>query len=248
MQDDARTIADIYNEFGESYHNSRKKASGRLHNEFIDVPTTIFLLPSDLKKTRILDAGCGSGIYAKMMAEKGANVTGIDVSSKMLEIAQRETPEEYQITYLIGDLYNLPFGNNSFDIVICTYVLENIKDILKIFQEFYRVLVPNGICIFSISHPIRANSVKESKDGKEVWTITDYFDEGMRLSDFGDGMVVPKYKRSIQSYVTALSSAGFVIQSILEPQPDEGGKQVDEKGYEKAMRLPQLLAMRLLKQ
>ncbi len=244
---DPKNIASIYNEFGAYYHDSRKKSSGRLHNEFIDIPTTLSLLPKDLQGITILDAGCGSGIYANLLAGKGAKVTGLDISDKMIEIARRETPPEFNIAYHVGSLDALPFTAASFDIIICTYVLENVEDISQVFRQFYSVLKPKGTCIFSVSHPLRANSQKMVQDGQEVWIVENYFETGVRESDFGGGMFVPKYKRTIQNYVDALASANFVIDKLLEPQPAPAGKEVDQQGYAKAMRLPQVLTMRLTK-
>ena len=77
--------------------------------------------------------------------------------------------------------------------------------------------------------------------------MENYFEEGMRQSDFGGGMIVPKYKRPLETYVKALKSAGFFISDISEPQPIKKGKKIDVKGYETAMRLPQVLTVKLIK-
>src|SRR3989344_241782 len=245
--DDVKKVADTYNQFGDYYHQSRTQTSGRLHNELIDMPATLSLLPDDLSGVNILDAGCGSGIYSVLLAKKKARVTGIDASSKMIEIARKEKPAGLVITYQVGNLYTLDFEKETFDIVLCAYVLENVKDIYKVFEQFSRVLKSSGFCIFSVSHPFRANSVRTKKNGKEIWVMEDYFSSAVRQSDFGHGMIVEKYKRTIQQYADTISATGFIIERILEPQPIEEGKRVDSKGYEKAMRLPQILTMKLKK-
>lgn len=247
MRTDEKIISDIYNKFGEYYHNSRKKTSGRLHNEFIDIPATVSLLPKRLTNKKILDAGCGSGIYSMLLAEKGGKVTGVDISKKMIEIAMSQTPKRLKIKYVVGGLYNLPFQNSSFDIIVCNYVLENVENLLKVFKQFYNVLTPKGVCIISLSHFIRRNSIPTVKDGKEQWIINNYFNSELGTSDFGGGMIVPKYRRTLQTYVDALSKSGFVIERILEPQPIPEGRRVDKEGYEKAMRLPQVITMKLIK-
>ena len=72
-------------------------------------------LPSDLTGRRILDAGCGAGPAAIEMAARGAEVTAVDVSPKLLEVAQKRTPEDLRdrITYVAGDMADASFG--SFD-------------------------------------------------------------------------------------------------------------------------------------
>ncbi len=244
---DPQEIADIYNQFGRTYHESRQSASGRLHNEYIDMPATWSLLPTDLTGKMILDAGCGSGIYAKLLAEKGATVYGVDISEEMIKIAKEETPPALTITYSVGDVQKLQFNDASMDIILATYVLENVPDLQKTFQEFYRVLKPGGSFIASMSHPLRAASTQNTADDKEIWMVTNYFEEGVRTSDFGGGMMVPKHKRTMQEYVETATAAGFTLKHLLEPTPTPEGKAVDEKGYEVAMRLPQILTIQLTK-
>jgi len=247
MKQDSQAIAEVYNQHGAAYHQSRKGTSGRLHNEFIDMPATLSLLAASLKGKKILDAGCGSGIYSTLLAQKGAVVTGVDISSKMIEIAKKELPGKVAVTYLVGDLYDLPVKDQEFDIIVCAYVLENVEKLAPVFAEFNRVLKSKGNCVFSISHPLRANSKKIEKDGKQVWQVEDYFDRSLRHSDFGNGMIVPKYKRTLEDYVTALSGAGFLVKKILEPQPIKAGQKVDPVGYENAMRLPEILTVEIIK-
>ncbi len=55
------------------------------------MPATFKLL-GDVKNKKLLDIGCGSGIYAKQLSRKGAIVKGFDVSAKMLAIARKNNP------------------------------------------------------------------------------------------------------------------------------------------------------------
>lgn len=240
-------IASVYNKRGEGFHLSRKKGKGRLFNEFLDMPTTFWLLPKRLKGVRVLDAGCGSGLYCIRLAKMGAKVSGIDISEKMIEIAGKETPKDLKVSYVIGSIYKMPFRRNTFDLIICNYVLENVEDITIVFKEFYRVLKEGGECIFSISHPLRALAQKVEKNGKEVWVIENYYDKSIRESDLGDGLVVKKYKRNLEDYSRAIREAGFLISEIIEPRPIKEGAETDPSNYKKAMRLPQLLTMKLKK-
>lgn len=247
MEKDSQTIAHIYNQHGEAYHASRAGVSGRVFNECIDIPAVLSLLSEDLSDLCILDAGCGSGLYAGLLARRGARVTGIDVSATMIEIARRETPVELHVEYVVGELGQLPFQNEAFDMVICAYVLENIPDLAAVFAEFSRVLTGQGSCIFSISHPLRAYAKKAEVDGKAAWILDEYFERSMRQSDFGGGMLVPKYKRPLADYIAALAEAGFVVTRLLEPRPTPEGEEIDPETFEMAQRLPQVLTMRLQK-
>lgn len=244
---DAQTIAGLYNQFGQQYHDARTKGAGSLYNEFLDMPATMSLLPKNLKGLCALDAGCGSGIYCRLLAARGAVVTGIDVSETMIQIARKQTPVSSKITYVNGSLSTLPFEDSSFDLILCTYVLENIENISQVFAEFYRVITKNGECIFSISHPLRALSDKQTINGQETWVISNYFKEGMRQTELCGVMTVPKYTRTLETYVGAFTSAGFVLSSLLEARPVPEGKKIDPEKYATSMRLPQLLTVKLVK-
>lgn len=88
----------------------------------------------------VLDAGCGEGSLSRMIAEKGAVVTGTDISEPNVENAARLAKEQnLQITFKTADLENLPFPDNSFDVVVCSHVLEHIPDFDKGLQEIFRV-------------------------------------------------------------------------------------------------------------
>lgn len=240
-------IAKIYNKHGRDYHQSRKEGKGRLNNEYIDIPTTFSLLPKNLKGSKVLDAGCGSGLYANKLAKKGAKVFGIDISTEMIKIAKEETPKKLGIEYVVSNLEKIKFKNNSFDIIICSYVLENIISIDKVFKEFYRILKKNGYCIFSMSHPLKAQSISTTIKGKKVRIIENYFEKGIRYPNFGNGMIVPKFKRPFEEYAKAINKAGFLISNILEPRPLAIAKKIDPNGYESANRIPEIITVKIVK-
>lgn len=243
---DAEEIARVYNQHGKAYHASRAK-KGRFFNEFLEMPATLSLIPDELTGKTLLDAGCGSGHYTRIMAERGAEVIGVDVSATMVDIAREETSEYKNIVYKVGDIYQLDLQNESMDWIICNYVIENVQDVDVVFAEFKRVLKPGGCCVFSISHPLRGTAEKELLDDSEVWKLKNYYDKGVRISDFGQGMKVKKYKRTIADYLNAAIEQGFVIKHVLEPQPIPSGEKNDAIAYEMAMRLPQLLIVKMFK-
>lgn len=243
---DADETADIYNEFGKIYHQSRIEG-GRFFNEFLEMPATLSLIPQNLINNFVLDAGCGSGIYARELARRGARVIGIDISETMLAIANEEKQPEDNISYHLGDLYQTDLPNDSVDLIVCNYVLESIKDIDRVFKEFYRVLKTEGTCIYSISHPLRALTIKEKINNREIWRLENYYDHGIRTSDFGQGMKIKKFKRTISEYIDSSTKAQFFIKKFYEPQPIPEGKKHDPEAYDIAMRLPQLLIIKIIK-
>jgi SAM-dependent methyltransferase len=95
---------------------------------------------------RILDAGCGNGRYSKFLlreADPDAVVTAFDLSPQMLKRAQSRLPGR-RVTHSIADLTRLPYANETFDAVVCGWVLEHLPDPRPGLTELARILKPGG--------------------------------------------------------------------------------------------------------
>ncbi|ORX85170.1 putative methyltransferase type 11 [Anaeromyces robustus] len=92
----------------------------------------------------LLDAGCGTAPMISLLKEKYPNkkYTGIDLSPKMIEQAKKKNLENTE--FIVGDCENLPFQDNSFDIVINSHSFHHYPNVQDFFNEVYRVLKPNG--------------------------------------------------------------------------------------------------------
>ena len=98
-----------------------------------------------LKGKTCLDAGCGSGRYSVALAIHGAaKITAVDVSSTGLETARNNAKEFNQIQFQQASVLDLPFPDESFDLVWCAGVLHHTNDFDKGLTELTRVLKPNG--------------------------------------------------------------------------------------------------------
>ena len=92
-------------------------------------------------KTRLLDAGCGAGMAMQFAAELGAEVTGIDASAALLEVARDRLPGARLEQ---GDLEVLPFADDSFDVVTGFNSFQYAADPVSALQEARRVATPGG--------------------------------------------------------------------------------------------------------
>lgn len=96
----------------------------------------------------VLDAGCGSGHGARILAEAGATtVTACDVDAAAAELARRQLPAPANAT--VADLTDLPFDSAAFDVVVCFEVLEHLDAPEAAIAELRRVLRPDGLLLIS---------------------------------------------------------------------------------------------------
>jgi ubiquinone/menaquinone biosynthesis C-methylase UbiE len=101
----------------------------------------------DLKGKTILDLGCGSGRYAIALSTYGCKrVIGFDMGDQGLKVGKSiiEKHKINNVTFIKGNVLDLPFDNDHFDFVFCNGVLHHTKDMEKGIKELYRVLKPGG--------------------------------------------------------------------------------------------------------
>ncbi len=110
---------------------------------------------ADLNQKRVLDVGCGGGILADSMARKGADVTGIDLASKSLRVAQLHALEtgtpniQYREVSVEALAQEQPA---SFDVVTCMEMLEHVPDPGSVVRACAELVKPDGWVFFSTLH------------------------------------------------------------------------------------------------
>ncbi len=123
---------------------------------------------------RVLDVGSGAGtdslVAAQMVAPDG-HVTGIDMTEEMLAKARAGAEEMGigHVEFVDGEAENLPFADESFDVVISNGVIDLIPDKDAVFSEIHRVLKPGGrvqIADVTIQNPVS----EEGRRNIDLWT------------------------------------------------------------------------------
>lgn len=96
--------------------------------------------------TSLLDVGCADGTTTRQLEKivPGAKIVGIDYYKKTIDFAKKKKGE---IKFVHGDVHNLSFKDNSFEIVTAIETLEHLQDPKKALQEIYRILKPKGYLI-----------------------------------------------------------------------------------------------------
>ena len=210
--------------FFNEYRKLRKREINA--NNLFELPTLFSLLP-DLKGKRILDLGCGTGERCMDYLKLGATqVTGIDISDKMLAVAQSENSDP-NIVYLKMPMEDIGSVNDVFDVVISSLALHYVDDFSGVVKSVYRLLSDGGIFLFSQEHPFSTcysgigDRWTRDENGKKLYAnIANYCVERRNDSKwFVEG--VQRYHRMFSTIVNTLAETGFRILKMDEPFPTE---------------------------
>ena len=130
-------------ELPSAYDRWRGSTLGRITDEI--ERKLILDLIGDVSGRTVLDVGCGDGELAVELSKRGAKVTGIDVSARMIESA-RERAQQHgaDVTLKVATAQDLPFAPHAFDVVVAVTVLCFVEDAAPVLRETVRVLRPGG--------------------------------------------------------------------------------------------------------
>ena len=210
------------------------------HNAYYDRPNTLALF-GNVEGKKILDAACGPGKYAEELIRKGANITGFDLSPKMVEHAVERNHGGG--TFFVHDM-SLPLSmmeDESYDYVLCALAMHYLEDWGATMKEFCRVLKPDGKLIISIENPFFEYTYFKSKKYFQVEAVK------ATWSGFGLPVEVNSYRRSLGDVTAAFTDNGFYIDKLVEPKPTEEFKKLDPRHYKELNEFPAFLCLRGVK-
>lgn len=211
MNHDAQEAKKLYNEQAHTFSKNQL-----LYAPVQKLKQNIYAYLGDLKNKKILFVGCADGHECSRALELGAQVTGIDVSDKLIDAAKEHYPEAQ---FFVMDQAELTFSDKSFDIVISMFTVMYTEDLKKLFKEFRRVLKKDGTIMIAAPHPIR----KMMK-----YNNMNYFVKGKQYENW-KGVSRYNYYRLIEDYVEATNEAGLTMLKLMEPKPiKENENETDE--------------------
>ncbi|MHA1977100.1 MAG: class I SAM-dependent methyltransferase [Candidatus Hodarchaeales archaeon] len=202
---------------------------GDLNRQLIIDPA-MWELIGEVKGLNVLDAGCGNGYFSRILAQRGANVTGVDHSRVFIDHCQK-VEEEYKqgIQYFAEGLENLTsVRTESIDLIVSNIVFVDVLDYKSALKELARVLKPTGKFIWSNLHPVFGRisnlfyrvPMDTPRNEERLYVIIDrYFDSGGTKISWGTMKPIWQFDRTLSEYTSALKEAGFVIREIVEPKP-----------------------------
>ena len=210
-----------------------------LYRDHVNTPGFFSILP-DVKGLRGLDIGCGEGDYTRHLAQRGAMMTGVDISPTFIELAQEtESNQPLGINYIERNAVDLQFNSCSFEFTTAVLALMNIPDYRSAIKEAYRVLKYGGFLQLSITHPcfwsLQMDWSHDEEGKKRALLCQQYFEglvqipsdwiwEWVRDSSYVGGkstFTTVVFKQTLSEWLNALTEAGFVIEKTLEPRPSE---------------------------
>ncbi len=227
---------DAYEQLADRY---AAQVDHKPHNAYYERPAMLALMPPILRSSRVLDAGCGSGLYAAWLLDQGATVTGLDASPAMLGHARTRTGGRADLR--LHDLSQpMPFlPDAAFDLVVSSLVFHYLEDWRVPLAEFHRVLRPDGLLLFSVGHPML--ELRYSPSGAYFQTEL----TGASWRGFGgEPVYVPFFRRPLTAMTESLYHAGFVVERLIEPQPTEEFRQADPEDYAQLLQMPGFLCFR----
>lgn len=224
----------MYERFADEYASHAEDSA---YNALYDRPAVLGLA-GDVRGRAVFDAACGPGFYARELLERGARVTGCDVSPTFVDMARArcEGLADLRVHDLAEPLTWVP--DDSVDLVLFALALHYIDDRVGLLREFRRILTSHGAVVLSTEHPfmhwVRLGGsyftqvqVEESLDPDRDWPIR-------------------AWRRPLTAVCADFREAGFVIEELLEPRPVPEMAHRYPEDHAQLERLPAFIAFRLL--
>jgi SAM-dependent methyltransferase len=169
-----------------------------------------------------LEIGCGEGRVARDLAARGHRVTGVDAAPTLLEAAAEADPDG---RYLLADAAQLPFEDESFDLVVAYNSLMDVQDMPGAVREAARVLRPQGRLCVCVTHPLAdAGRFAGPQDDAPFVIEGSYLEtrrfEG-RFERKGLEMTFRGWMYPLEAYSRALEGAHLHIEALREPPMPE---------------------------
>ena len=232
-----------YDEIADDYARGVDSAP---YNALYERPATLSLVP-DVSGKHILDAGCGSGWYCEQLLNRGATVTAIDGSRRMVAHAalrlrtagfiDAEARSSPQLVLRAHDLADpLDFiADATMDGILSPLVLHYLPDWRPTLREFARILRPKGWLVLSTHHP---STEAHRFNTKRYFDIEPVEDTWKWLGK------VRLYRRPLSEITESLTDSGFVIEKLCEALPTDEFRLLHRKSYDRILKHPEFLHIR----
>jgi ubiquinone/menaquinone biosynthesis C-methylase UbiE len=215
----------LFDAWPEEYERWFQTPIGRLVKKY-EMELILDLLRPSLGE-RILDAGCGTGIFTADILERGTRVTGLDLSLPMLRRAKFKGYARLEL--LQGDMRHLPLPDGSFDKTVSITALEFIEDAKQAIDELFRVTKNRGTIVVATLNGLSPWAAQRKEKGKE-----------------GHPLFSKVVFRNPEE-MAALASPGGVLRTAVHFKKEEDPRralEIEEEGKRKGLLTGAFLAVR----
>jgi 2-polyprenyl-3-methyl-5-hydroxy-6-metoxy-1,4-benzoquinol methylase len=136
-------LTELYDDL---YTNGYHKTFGFTHSKNLIINGVLQYIK---KGSSVIDIGCSNGTAMKLLQDYGYVASGVDISEKAIELAQKNGLDDCKVS----KTHNIDYPDNKFNAILCTDVLEHVleEDVDKTFIEFNRILKNNGHIFLKIA-------------------------------------------------------------------------------------------------
>ncbi len=168
---------------------------------------------------RTLELGCGAGQFGINLVKRGADVTGLDFSANQLAAARANVAETGERFPLVrGSAEELPFGDGSFDLVVCDHGATSFTDPRVTIPECARVLRAGGVLAFNIATPWVAVCWPDDDSPPDRALHRPYFELGRSEYVEESGTSV-EWHLGYGDWIRVFRGAGLVVEDLIELRP-----------------------------
>ena len=257
-----KEVAEHWNQNAEAW-TTLTRAGSDVCRDAYNTPTFLRMLPQ-VQGLDGLDIGCGEGHNTRLVAGLGAKMKAIDLSRNLIQAAiEQENKVALGIKYSINSARSVPYDDACFDFVMSTMCFMDFPDQEQAMAEVVRVLKPGGFFQFSITHPATNTPVrywiKDETGRKQALAIAGYFQQPygevdewtfgnapQKLKEQFDTFRIPRFQRTLSSWINLVANAGLHIEQMEEPCPDAEALKKYPREYDASL-IPMFLILRARK-
>jgi SAM-dependent methyltransferase len=241
--------------FNDDLSDIRPEKSG-YYKYYVHNFVTQFFSPERISGKRVLDFGCGPGFYSAILCQRGAMVTGVDMSPFLIEKANLHKARLglKNVQFIAGDFINcsLQMAPDQFDYIVAIDTLVSFdycrmthdhERVTRAFRGIRRVLKDDGRCLVIESHPFFGQAFREiqADNGQCFCVRSPHYKIEYRLkSDVHHWFTLDEMTR-------ATSENGLAIYRIYEPDPALGLKHENASAYLFRLKYPGMIVYEICK-
>lgn len=232
-----KTVKEDWNTMAQAYEEFNNSPDSYSYN--IEWPTIKEMLPELIGK-KILDVGCGTGIFTFLLEEyKPTKIVGLDLSEAMIDIAKKKAEQRNsKASFILGDAtFTDQYVNGKFDLIFSSTTTHYIENLDVFFDNLGKCMEDTGSMILSIINPIysamypieHGNTFPDDEEWQLRYldkAVRSYIQPWIEYNDKYDNQLSKSFHYLFSDYMNAITKAGLRICQIEEPMPPIDWKQI----------------------